>query len=105
MLEAMQREAATVNAQCPVVDGSLILDSCSVSSNKAFNYHYTMTDTSIASDTAAIASENKKIMLGVINNNPAMNEYKQLGVSFVYRFGDKAGNNVYSFRITPEDYQ
>lgn len=102
--EAMEKEAAVLNSQCPIRDGSLILNSCEVLADKTFRYNYTLLDPSIAQDTIAAAVENKAIMLNLINNNPVMNEYKQSGVSFSYYFETKDGKHIYSFRIGPEDY-
>lgn len=104
ILEAMEKEVAVINAQCPIHDGTLVLTGCDVLPDMSFRYNYTMLDPSIAADTAAIAAENKKRMLEIIGNNPEMVAYKKAGVSFVYEFKDKDGKYIYSFRITSDDY-
>lgn len=103
----LMKVASELNKSCPImVDSETRLDNAVVTSNKTFQYYYTLVNVEINEVNPA---EGKKILEPQITNlvktNPDMKAMRDLDVTFKYNYRDKNGIFLFDIIIGPDKYQ
>lgn len=100
----MEKEAATINTQCPVMlDEITRLDGCEVLPPKTFRYNYTSL-ASNNSDTILMKGRIEPQMINNIKNQAVMEPYRKEGIIFQYFYKDQSGNYLFRINIGPDEY-
>lgn len=102
--KVMEKEAATVNSQCPVMlDKITRLDRCEVIPPKTFKYYYTSFQKD-SSDTISIKKRLEPIMIKAIKNQVVMEPYRKSGVIFQYIYNNPEGEYLFQIKIGTDEY-
>ena len=103
----LMKVASELNESCPImVDSETRFDNALASTNKTFQYFYTLVNVEINEVNPA---EGKKVLEPQITNmvktNPDMKVLRDLGVTFKYSYRDKNGIFLFDIIIVPDKYQ
>jgi len=104
IIEEMQKEADTINRQCPItVDPAIRLDSCVVKKDRVFAYYYTITNDSLFNidQFKTVGTQNVK---DVVLNSPDLARMRYLNITFKYLYTNFDGKVIHTIDITPDDY-
>ncbi len=103
--EAMEKEVAIINAQCPVMlNEATRLDNCEVLAPNVFRYNYTMLSLTLDTDTALLKKNIEPGMVSLIKTQATMEPYRKEGIVFQYRYKDLSGNYLFQINIGPNEY-
>lgn len=97
---------AQFNSKCPMmIDQETRMDGIEVKNGNTIVYKYTLINLFAAKvDTARFNSALRPGIINTIKTNAELNELKRIKSSFEYYYKDREGKFIYSFLITPEDY-
>jgi len=99
--------ANTMNKTLPVmIDADTRIDNVMAFPNKIFMYNYTLVNYEKETfDTIAAKNYLEPRVLNTIKTSPEMKYQRDNNVTLQYRYSDKSGNYLFSFKITPEQYK
>ena len=94
-----------INKRCPfMVDSETRLDNTGAY-RKNIYYYYTLINQNIEEvDVKYLIYKVKPRLLNSIETNPDMKFLRDHKVTFIYKYRDKSGINIVSFKFTPQDY-
>lgn len=97
---------AQFNSKCPMmIDQETRMDGIEVKNGNTIVYKYTLINLFAAKvDTARFNLALRPGIINTIKTNAELNELKRIKSSFEYYYKDREGKFIYSFVITPEDY-
>ena len=97
---------AQFNSKCPMmIDQETRMDGIEVKNGNTIVYKYTLINLFAAKvDTARFNLALRPGIINTIKTNAELNELKRIKSSFEYYYKDRDGKFIYSFLITPEDY-
>ncbi|MDU1905867.1 MAG: hypothetical protein E6772_13910 [Dysgonomonas sp.] len=97
-------EVDEINKNVPTMLSETIrLDSVVLRPNNDLENNYTVTDT--ISDKSSFFGSIRDEAKRVTKDDPGMADIRSYKISTVYNYRDNDGNMLYSFTITPQDYQ
>lgn len=103
--QQLKTEIDALNKQFPVmISTTLRADSCVLLKNNDMQYYYTYTDTAVF-DTLQFKDDVVVPAMEMTKNDPGMADIRGYGITMEYIYKDLNGKDVYSFKITPEDYK
>lgn len=94
------------NDKCPMmIDSETRMDGIEIKDGNIIKYKYTLINLlSKNVDTAAFNLNLRKEIVKTIKTNTELNELKRINSNFEYYYKDRENNFIYSFMITPNDY-
>jgi len=98
---------AQFNEKCPMmIDAETRMDGIEVKNGNTIVYRYTLINLFASKvDTSLFAKALRPGIINTIKTNAELAELKRIKSSFEYYYKDREGKFIYSFIITPEDYQ
>ncbi|MBA3681130.1 MAG: hypothetical protein H0W73_08185 [Bacteroidetes bacterium] len=108
--EAIDNKAIKVvmkfNEKCPMmIDAETQMDGIEIKNGNTIVYKYRLINLFAARvDTAQFNRALRPGIINTIKTNAELNELKRIKSSFEYYYRDRDGKFIYSFVITPEDY-
>lgn len=101
----LQAEVDALNKQLPMtISPTIRIDSCVLLKNNDMQNYYTYTDTA-AFDTLQFENIVVAPAREMTKNDPGMADIRGYGITTEYIYRDVNGKELYSFKITPEDYK
>jgi hypothetical protein len=96
-------EVDQLNKNVPTMLSEIIqLDSCVLHTNNDLEHYYTIKDTV---PEKSFFEDIRKEVKKVTKDDPGMADIRSYKISTTYNYRDSDGNMLYSFTITPQDYQ
>ncbi len=103
--KVLSQVANVVNGNCPMmVAEATRLDNAVALVGNIFQYNYTLVK---LTKKQVDVEQMRQIIPEITNNirtNPGFKEFRDLRVTFSYQYKDKAGNYVFGFYVTPQQY-
>ena len=88
-----------------MIDSETRMDGIEIKDGNIIKYKYTLINLlSKNVDTAAFNLNLRKEIVKTIKTNTELNELKRINSNFEYYYKDRENNFIYSFMITPNDY-
>lgn len=102
----LQEIADNVNKKCPqMIDSETRLDGIAIKDNSTIVYKYTLVNVMKKNvDTAQFRSMMWPGLLSIIRTSPDLKTLRGQRINFDYDYRDKLDQLLYSFHITPKDY-
>ena len=94
------------NSKCPMmIDQETRMDGIEIKNGNTIVYKYTLINLFAAKvDTAKFNLALRPGIISTIKTNAELDELKRIKSSFEYYYKDRENKFIYSFLITPEDY-
>lgn len=108
--EAIDNKALKVvsqfNSKCPMmIDAETRMDGIEIKGENTIVYKYTLINLSVEKvDTAKFNLALRPGIITTIKTNSELDELKRINSSFEYYYKDRDNKYIYSFIITPNDY-
>ena len=94
------------NDKCPMmIDAETRMDGIEIKNSNTIIYKYTLINLSVENvDTAKFNLAVRPGIISTIKTNAGLDELKRINSSFEYYYKDRNNKFIYSFIITPDDY-
>ena len=94
------------NKKCPMmIDSETRIDGIEVKKPNTILYKYTLMHVSVENvDTALFEAALRPGIVNTLKTNPDLKEMRDLKANFEYYYKDRENKFIYSFLITPDDY-
>ncbi len=95
------------NEKCPMmIDAETRMDGIEIKDKNTIVYKYTLINLHVENvDTTKFNSALRPGIINTIKTNADLAELKRIKSSFEYRYKDRENKFIYSFIITPNDYE
>jgi hypothetical protein len=108
--ESIDKKALKVvsqfNSKCPLmIDAETRMDGIEVKGENTIKYKYTLINLNVEKvDTSKFNTALRPGIISTIKTDSELAELRRINCSFEYYYKDRDGNFIYSFVITPNDY-
>ena len=108
--ESIDKKALKVvtqfNSKCPLmIDAETRMDGIEVKGENTIKYKYTLINLNVEKvDTAKFNAALRPGIISTIKTDVELAELRRINCSFEYYYRDRDGKFIYSFVITPNDY-
>ncbi|MDO9000255.1 MAG: hypothetical protein Q7W45_10865 [Bacteroidota bacterium] len=94
------------NSQCPMmIDAETRMDGIEIKAGNTIVYIYTLINLQVENvDTSKFNVAVRPGIITTIKTNKELDELKRINSNFEYYYKDRNGKFIYSFVITPNDY-
>jgi hypothetical protein len=102
----LEEVVAEIQRKCPqMIDSETRLEAVGIKNNTDIIYQYTLVNLLVENvDTVEFRRALWPGILALIKTTPALKPLREQGIRFEYYYQDKNHNFIYTFKITPTDY-